>query len=804
MKKGFICVIISVLTALSMQMISYALGGDIDISIEMDSALGNIYEKGEAGFSVQASNPGEAEVSLAVNYSVIGITYENDSFSGQELIKVFPNGEQRFSFSLPQDRYGMYKLNVSVSGAEDFSADFAVIPHYEKQFLEEYTRRGVATQYERGGRTDSHDRILMEKAGVRHIRDGIIWIKHEKSKGLFDYSYTDSWYERAAENTHSVVMGLWYNNPFYNGNKSDKYGVSGQYQIEAYANYARNMARRYRDVSEFEIWNEPDYGSFWLPAGNAFDYINMLKTASLEIKQINPNTGIAAGALSKTSETDFMRQVFAYGGYPYFDTVSLHPYVSPQYSADDEYSLSRYESYKNLITEYGGWKDIIATEVGWPTHKEGAAPEKQAQQLVKQNVIADKYGFLANEWFSFRDAGNNQNNKEDNFGILRNDYTPKPAYFALCAMNQFLAGAVYCGEASWMTGAEAHLYMKNGSPILVAWSREEPASITGMGDDTETFDLYGNRYTDQEALPADGTPVYFVNADYSAADRVLLESAEIQYMEFFQKYGGYLSQSARAEIQQLMNNREYSTDIDSAANQLNAHYSCGVKMINEFVEEDIALLSGMLYDWHHIGETIGKLYLKYELAEKDVNYNARHEIRCMNYGIKTKNRDSNTDILPYSQSIARFAERYCTRAFDVRNMKLDKMKYSYSKMCNDISRNLAIMANMLSQKENGENHLILIGTPSTGLALEGSTSKIIVTVKNYKRDSITGKLDLYAADGTLLSASDMQTLIPLVSQEFELAIDAELYEAAADGTASLRFMQGENTVAYQEINFIKK
>lgn len=108
-------------------------------------------------------------------------------------------------------------------------------------------------------------------------------------------------------------------------------------------------------------------------------------------------------------------------------------------------------------------------------------------------------------------------------------------------------------------------------------------------------------------------------------------------------------------------------------------------------------------------------------------------------------------------------------------MKLDKMKYSYSKMCNDISRNLAIMANMLSQKENGENHLILIGTPSTGLALEGSTSKIIVTVKNYKRDSITGKLDLYAADGTLLSASDMQTLIPLVSQEFELAIDAELY-----------------------------
>lgn len=799
MKKIFINVLIIVVIALNIPMNTLcASENDVDIIIGMNTAVGNIYEQGTAGFSVYISNSGNTDVSINVSYSVSGETYKEYNFSDTGTINVAAGEKKETAFSLLQDKYGLYKLDVSV-GTEKFSDTFAVIPHYSKQFLEEYTRRGIATQYERGGRTDSNDKILMDKAGVKHIRDGIIWTKHEKEKGLFDYSYTDLWYKNVSSDTHTLVMGLWYNNPFYNGGKSDKYGISGQYQIESYANYARNMARRYRGVSEFEIWNEPDYGSFWLPEGNAFDYVNMLKVASVEIKQINPDAGIAAGALSKTSETDFMRQVFEFGGYPYLDAVSIHPYVTPKYDADDEYSVSRYKSYMNLISEYGGWKDIIATEVGWPTHSGGASLERQAEQLVKQNVIADKYGLNANEWFSFRDAGMNLADKEDNFGVLKNDYSPKPAYIALCNLNRFLAGAVYCGELSWLNGAAGHLYMKDGMPVVIAWAKNQTISASEFGNDMKAFDIYGNKLTDISSLPSDGSPVYFVNIDDSMIETVLSQEIKNGYSQFLRNYESYIPQSVKTVIGSFS---EISNKcVDEAADMLNTHYGYGINIIEEFSSDDVKLLSGMLYDWHRIGETIGKLYLKHELADGDITYNARREIRKMRYAFEAANNSNETDILPFSQAISKFAVRYCDKSIEVRKMEPNKMKYSYSKMCNDISKNLAVLAEELSQKEQGENTCIVISVPSKELALEGDMSGTKVTVKNYKKEEVTGKICLYSSDGTMIVSSDTVILMPLIGHEFTLEIGSEFYSKAADGYAQLYFVNDERAVAFQNIIF---
>jgi hypothetical protein len=74
---------------------------------------------------------------------------------------------------------------------------------------------------------------------------------------------------------------------------------------------------------------------------------------------------------------------------------------------------------------------IHITETGWPTGDQ-RSENAQAQVLVAvaNAVIASDTGVQAYEWFSLRD-GNTTATWTARFGILRDDYTPKPAFAAI-------------------------------------------------------------------------------------------------------------------------------------------------------------------------------------------------------------------------------------------------------------------------------------------------------------------------------------------------------------------------------------
>jgi hypothetical protein len=80
-----------------------------------------------------------------------------------------------------------------------------------------------------------------------------------------------------------------------------------------------------------------------------------------------------------------------------------------------------------------GNKQIWATEFGAPTNgSPGAMTEREVARLVTDSYrVFGSYPWAGPLfWYSFRDLAQSGNEREHFFGLLRHDFSPKPAYGA--------------------------------------------------------------------------------------------------------------------------------------------------------------------------------------------------------------------------------------------------------------------------------------------------------------------------------------------------------------------------------------
>ncbi|HVT66327.1 MAG TPA: hypothetical protein VHF26_01165, partial [Trebonia sp.] len=101
--------------------------------------------------------------------------------------------------------------------------------------------------------------------------------------------------------------------------------------------------------------------------------------------------------------------------------------------------------FRTVITEAGlpDATPIHVTETGWPTG-DGRSEDTQAQVLaaVADAVLASGTGVAAYEWFGLRD-GLSTAGWTARFGLLHDDYTPKPAF---AAVRHLIAGPAAPGR----------------------------------------------------------------------------------------------------------------------------------------------------------------------------------------------------------------------------------------------------------------------------------------------------------------------------------------------------------------------
>jgi polysaccharide biosynthesis protein PslG len=231
-------------------------------------------------------------------------------------------------------------------------------------------------------------------------------------------------------------------------------GTSPQYpptNLSDYSNFAKLAAQHFGSlgVHAYEIWNEPNI-SFWLPSPDPVRYTSMLKLAYAAIKQSDSTATVVSAGLSPygsygqsdaghMNPINFLEQMYAAGAKAYMDAVGWHPYNYPYglgyagWSAWSQMSATS-PSARSVMTANGdSAKQIWLTEFGEPTGSSTRAVTDAAQaQFVTDAYSALKLWSWAGPAFlySFRDVGTDLTNIEDNFGIIHNDWSLKPAYSA--------------------------------------------------------------------------------------------------------------------------------------------------------------------------------------------------------------------------------------------------------------------------------------------------------------------------------------------------------------------------------------
>jgi len=100
--------------------------------------------------------------------------------------------------------------------------------------------------------------------GIKLLRMKAGWAKTEKTKGVYDWTWLDNIINDATNRGLKPWLQTSYGNTIYSGgggaNLGDGIPVSKE-ALEAWDNWVAALVSRYKNqVSDWEIWNEPNFG----------------------------------------------------------------------------------------------------------------------------------------------------------------------------------------------------------------------------------------------------------------------------------------------------------------------------------------------------------------------------------------------------------------------------------------------------------------------------------------------------------------------------------------------------------------
>ncbi len=297
--------------------------------------------------------------------------------------------------------------------------------------------------------------------GANVVRLDVGWSSLESAgKGRMSEEYVhrlDQFVNGADARGIKVIVTLW-GTPCWASSAPPaiKQSCSGSWWDRGVVQYPPANAGDYGDVSRWvtarygtklaalEVWNEPnlDEDRFWTSNDEAGDYVELLRAAYPAAKAGNAGVPVLAGSLA-AADKPFLDRMYAAGAKGYYDGISIHPYNEWRDPADmwdkrwRKYTLvpgTKWVREGQLAA--GDRTPIWITEFGWSSC-EGmnwcVSESQQADYTARSvHIIADQLPYVrAATVYDLRDLGSSKTRMDDNFGIVRNDYSRKPVYSAL-------------------------------------------------------------------------------------------------------------------------------------------------------------------------------------------------------------------------------------------------------------------------------------------------------------------------------------------------------------------------------------
>jgi hypothetical protein len=212
-----------------------------------------------------------------------------------------------------------------------------------------------------------------------------------------------------------------------------------------YADAAVYVGRRWgSSLAALEVWNEPNASVFLRSPDPVRDYARLVRSSYRRVKRVAPRLTVLAGALA-LSDGAFLTGLYERGRIlGHYDAISYHPYTEGtdpevvEHPRGIEWSFIQGTGWMHdIMVSHGDARgELWATEAGVstcnPVFDSGCVSEAdQAAHVDSYLRIGRTFPYLrAMVIYNLRDKGTSTRNREDRFGIVRRDLSPKPALAA--------------------------------------------------------------------------------------------------------------------------------------------------------------------------------------------------------------------------------------------------------------------------------------------------------------------------------------------------------------------------------------
>jgi hypothetical protein len=262
------------------------------------------------------------------------------------------------------------------------------------------------------------------------------FVRNARSRGLRVIAVlneTPCWASKAPRALRAGCVGDWWNR-----------GVTRYPPRRArdYADAAVYVARRWGSSLEaLEIWNEPNATVFLRSPDQVRDYARLVRASYQRIKRVVPRLTVLAGALA-LSDGQFLTELYERGHIRgHYDAISYHPYTEASDPAIAEHERGVPWSFiegtawlHDIMVGHGDERgQLWATEAGVstcnPIFDSGCVSEaEQAVHVASYLRVGRSFPYLRSMViYNLRDKGIGTRDREDRFGIVRRDLSPKPA-----------------------------------------------------------------------------------------------------------------------------------------------------------------------------------------------------------------------------------------------------------------------------------------------------------------------------------------------------------------------------------------
>lgn len=321
--------------------------------------------------------------------------------------------------------------------------------------------------------------------GAKWARVQTGWSRCEREKGVYDFAWLDEIIDDLLAIGVQPFFSLGFGNLLYTPDAPHEsargfvayyYGAAA---AQAWRDYVAAITTHFAGrVSHWEVWNEPNVGTFWRPEKpNPADYVKLLGETVPIVRAKVPNATIIGGVYATVRPAQalpFAEACFREGMGEWLDKLSWHPYRAvPEHAFEQEVKALR-----RLIATHAPRVRLWQGECGCQSQRGGLSEfidMKHLDELVQakwvlRRILMDlkmeleftQYYHTVDLFNYITDAG--PTGKNLYMGLLRGeDYSPKPSFFGL----QTLCSLFDSKTRAW----ETSVYFENrhadreGTPI---------------------------------------------------------------------------------------------------------------------------------------------------------------------------------------------------------------------------------------------------------------------------------------------------------------------------------------------------